>query len=107
MSHTPTPWYVQDYRKNWVAAEGPVSETNGGYTICECHGPESVANAQLIVTAVNSHQKLVDALKECLEFISQVADKVPDEFYDPIHPSIVGIREVMDKNEALLKECGA
>ena len=45
-------------------------------------GPEANANAALIVKAVNAHDSLVEALKDCADFMGSVAgtERVSDSF---------------------------
>lgn len=58
--HTPTPWKV------WYTAAGPRIKTPGNQLIARVTGEDTRAcnsNAELIVRAVNSHAKLVEALE--------------------------------------------
>lgn len=62
--HTPTPWKFNE--KNGLCYE---IVTLGGAGIASVmasmHHPEAIANAELIVRAVNAHEELVNALDEC------------------------------------------
>lgn len=84
MTHTPTPWRVEaDTTLIWGDCNPDDNSTRGmGYPIVECRinpsgnwstGPyadEGEANASFIVRAVNSHDRLVYALRrarQCTE----------------------------------------
>jgi hypothetical protein len=53
-SHTPTPWM-----RNGAG----ISTESSSASLCVCAGVEGQENAAFIVRAVNSHQELMEALK--------------------------------------------
>ena len=70
--HTPTPWQVCCATDDTCGRyDIDAWDTDESVTVASCHaqyeGHNSEANAKLIVRAVNSHQILIDALREMLE----------------------------------------
>ena len=62
---TPTPWFVMDgIPAGGGIAIGPELPTVGHHAQICFNGGESEANAKLIVKAVNSHERLIQALSE-------------------------------------------
>ena len=64
MKHTPTPWQLA----KTAAGKVKIADKNG-FSIANLTGnvlAENEANAALIVTAVNNHEKLVSILQECV-----------------------------------------
>jgi hypothetical protein len=75
---TPRPWAVMraDYIVPFVDRNKPLNWSKQlGYAtpLCETHGPNNLANAALIVTAVNAY----DAMREALEAVA--ANSILDE----------------------------
>lgn len=65
MKHTPTPWQLA----KTAAGKVKIADKNG-FSIANLTGnvlAENEANAALIVTAVNNHEKLVECLSELLK----------------------------------------
>lgn len=69
--HTPTPWKI--YRCSYVDETGERDKRACGFgdesldwSRDECHHPLSLADAELIIRAVNSHEALLKASKEVL-----------------------------------------
>lgn len=58
--HTPTPW------KKSLFTDGMEIYNGEGVRVTVCRGHEYLANAELIVRAVNAHEALVSALTETL-----------------------------------------
>ena len=70
--HTPTPWQVCCATDDTCGRyDIDAWDTDESVTVASCHaqyeGHNSEANAKLKVRAVNSHQILIDALREMLE----------------------------------------
>lgn len=64
--HTPTPWVANGRyigTTNHMSAVGECRDVNGNW----CDDVKSSADAAFIVRAVNSHDKLVEALKALLD----------------------------------------
>jgi len=65
MKHTDTPWSVKRFGPHLfiVGVQGEQIATCHGER-CKCDYPQMVANVELIVSAVNSHHELREALAE-------------------------------------------
>ncbi len=89
---TPRPWCSDERANNTVVIEGPdnpdatkpAEEYNGGKVICIMLGPDAAANAALIVRAVNAHDRLVEALDDARQWISQYVDGTGAEFGEAV-----------------------
>jgi len=71
--HTPTPWITKEIGKNlYVEAQegGFVCDMQISDALGEINGPQTRADAALIVKAVNSYQ----AMKEALEMVQRTKD---------------------------------
>lgn len=69
INHTPTPWISEpiNYDAYSAAIRIPdplTSKSNGMGTIAHLPGTMAVKNAEFIVRAVNSHEKMLSALKD-------------------------------------------
>jgi hypothetical protein len=78
MEHTPAPWKVVQ-RFNNDEHDDKCCSIEGGedeYIIAEVCGdcPGGKANALLIVRAVNNHERLVNALKECRKRLKEIGE---------------------------------
>lgn len=68
-AHTPLPWVANDKHSGanpWRIENDEGVYANGGWIIAECMGPDAKANAAFIVQAVNSHHRLVEALRSAI-----------------------------------------
>ena len=76
--HAKTPWELhegQDYISFWANKQ---RDSVLGEILCS---PEYVRNdAQFIIKAVNNHEKLVEALKDCLTDINALGYSRPKEY---------------------------
>lgn len=84
--HSPLPWKVWESKtgasfkevfrhKRTVCFHSPEVESNVAIAFCDYHTPEvAEANAAFIVTACNSHQKMVEALRAILPFLDDLDD---------------------------------
>ncbi len=70
---------------------------------------ELIHLSSTLTTTQSENKALVDeivmlreALKGSLDFIDQVVDKSPAEFYDPVHPMLEGVRFVLETGRAVL-----
>lgn len=91
--HTPPPWSfeVEEYQANVVrASDGSLLATIVG------DSAEAEANAEIVVRAVNSHEALVDALKDALSALTYIRTHYA-ELYG------VGFDRVNDKGMSALK----
>jgi hypothetical protein len=80
--HTPTPWETS-YRERSNGSYGQDIYDSNGATIATCAWysvptptgfvTNRTANAEFIVRAVNSHQALVEALRDILEMLQREA----------------------------------
>ena len=80
MTHTPTPWYATGVHVQSAVKNEDLSGL-GNY-VCTAEGSspeEAIANADLIVRAVNSHDALVSALKGCLIALRTKCPNVPED----------------------------
>jgi hypothetical protein len=73
-NHTPTPWpeFMDfEFQSDPIAILQPESASeNGGFKIAIFYGPDRVANAALVIAAVNSYassQAEIERLKKALE----------------------------------------
>ena len=66
---TKRPWHIDGFDLTNIIVKHPSG--NGWIKVADCHGEfpidEQIANAQLIVRAVNSHDELVEALQDLLD----------------------------------------
>lgn len=73
MAHTPTPWRVfttPDGRKLvGIGAQDGGGILDAGFGVWSWMDAEGVANAELVVRAVNSHQDLLNALKAATGYL--------------------------------------
>ena len=100
MKHTPTPWKVNKRAAFLVEAENRSIGSVGGYSdgTDDTHF-ENKANAAFIVKAVNSHDKLLNTLKEVEYFLTQI---------DPVHwPSRKGARQEIAAVREAIKQAEA
>ena len=71
---TKRPWHIDGFDLTNIIVKHPSG--NGWIKVADCHGEfpidEQIANAQLIVRAVNSHDELVEALKEAHAMLENV-----------------------------------
>ena len=66
-AHTPTPWRIIGANTTDVAIRGPQGPDGFGELVAVMGEKQPTANARLIVTAVNTHQAMRDALLAWLE----------------------------------------
>lgn len=73
-NHTPLPWHREG---NWIVSSGhlTIAESQIGDQTTE---EVDIANADLIVQAVNNHQQLVDALQTFINIYPPNARNHPD-----------------------------
>ncbi len=67
MKHTPTPWYFTINKNECHVQSSVINEDN---YVCNPYGKtmkQVEANAAFICTAVNNHEALKEALKECID----------------------------------------
>lgn len=74
VEHTPTPWQADpDYREGYEW-NIHIIDRSGYNRICfMSNGPQTAANAALIVKAVNNHAALVEALEELVSIFAPTA----------------------------------
>jgi hypothetical protein len=76
--HSPLPWYVKDGKGVMLGSSGKkdsifICDRSAGTWVAELPaGKESEANAELIVTAVNSHAELVAALEQLEQYAASL-----------------------------------
>lgn len=70
---TEGPWVANGNHSGdgWRIETDAPSYPNDGWIIAELHGPDAKANAAHIVRCVNSHDELVEALKEARAALHQ------------------------------------
>ena len=75
--HTSAPWHIQESDSEHFCLIG--SNGNGGIYIAKVQGPQNRANAKRIVRACNSHDELVELLRDALEIMDeQLSGDCPD-----------------------------
>lgn len=66
--HTPTPWRVFKSKSGTklvgIGGQDGVGILDAGFGVWSWNDPEGIANAEMVVKAVNNHDKLVKALSE-------------------------------------------
>lgn len=70
--HTPTPWKFTPIESWGNMAVLSISDADGKEVV---HNTTSVKTAELIVRAVNSHEELISALKQALEYVKEQGQK--------------------------------
>lgn len=86
-AHTPLPWVANDKHSGanpWRIENDEGVYANGGWIIAECMGPDAKANADLIVQAVNSHHRLIEAL-EAFAFVGEDDPKDTQAVWEMIY----------------------
>lgn len=90
-SHSPTPWSIGGVYGTYVVdADRKI--------ICEI----SIADTKFIVRAVNSHEALVAACEEALDFCNDIGDGAPDAGSVPRTANFltIGLRNALDRANA-------
>jgi hypothetical protein len=79
-SHTPTPWrvYKNPDGTKLVGIGGKDGQgiLDSGFGVWAWDDPEGIANAEMVVRAVNAHDALVNAMKEAADEIEQLRAKL-------------------------------
>lgn len=95
MSATPRPWKMDRF----TATVHGVKGVNDGIVIADCCTPnapsddtEQLANATLIVCAVNQHDALVNALESCIRQLQTDGTKDGWPCLDQAKAALKGIR---------------
>ena len=105
-THTPLPWVANDQHSGanpWRIESDDGVYANDGWIIAECLGPDAEANAALIVQAVNSHHRLVEALEDIQH---QAETRIADG--DEMGARIwrIALVDILAEVRAALKEAG-
>ena len=81
-AHTPTPWKVKMYvdKKEWASFAGLDGFAIGDTNVSARSADESLANAALIVKAVNSHSSLVATLHHIQDLAEENTHSVQDGY---------------------------
>ena len=87
--HTPTPWKVfttPDGRKLvGIAREDGEGVLDAGFGVWAWKDAEGIANAELVVKAVNSHDALVKSLADALAAFEDIKRLCADSTDDMLH----------------------
>jgi hypothetical protein len=82
MTHTPTPWAVNE--DGWkVESDKEHGWVNDGWIVCSTEGPDAKSNAALIVTAVNAfeaNQARIAELEKALRPFAEASDVFAREY---------------------------
>lgn len=94
MINSGLPWHVN---ANGYMIRSDIS----GTTVADCRYKNGIADAQLIVTAVNNHHKLVSILEKIIKQSDEYRElhdmpraKGPEKLYQEAKSIIAGIKEV-------------
>jgi hypothetical protein len=130
MNHTPTPWIIDENEPTRIIGHGD-KYGNESLLVAEiCCGPSDerdTANAAFIVQAINSHDRLVEALREMVTMVKYLGKReslrepvvyMEDCPYEPttegtiiaraeaaLQMDIGGVTAKMDLGEAIIDEC--
>lgn len=91
--HTPTPWAANGRyigTTNHMSAVGECRDMNGNW----CDDAKASANASFIVSAVNSHDKLVEALRQMV-----VNSEADGKSYRDCHKKAVAALASLDQEK--------
>jgi len=75
---TPTPWWIAGKKTIRYGVKNPRTLQEGGW-VADCTWNNGEANARRIVTAVNAHDDLVAALKECAALLRELCPRIPHD----------------------------
>lgn len=88
MTHTATPWRVFKSKDGTklvgIGGKDGMGILDAGFGVWAWDDPEGIANAELVVRAVNSHEKLVNALKSARTMLKAYGSE-----YDPCHVALM------------------
>lgn len=105
-THTPLPWTEQVEGEPKRPVYGIYNDhAEPGFKMpAECHGPNAQANAELIVKAVNSHDRLVEATGELVRqaarvFEAAILDPNDDDEGGPLNVAITTARALLAELE--------
>lgn len=80
--HTPTPWRVFKSRDGTklvgIGGKDGVGILDAGFGVWAWDDPEGIANAEMVVRAVNSHDALVKALEAATDRLQTFLDTFGD-----------------------------
>lgn len=72
--HTPTPWRVfknkDGTRLVGIGGQDGQGTLDAGFGVWSWDSPEGIANAEMVVKAVNNHEALVNALAACRDALA-------------------------------------
>lgn len=93
-NHTPLPWGVEPNDPSYLVLGG---EVVGMLAPGRASKEEAAANAELVVRAVNSHGKLLDALKWAEAMLTVLKDNLPNpDTYDSCMAGVRNARAAID-----------
>jgi hypothetical protein len=101
--HTATPWHLYKSQYDgrlYVLTEPRTNDPFKGRTICHSDGSkEGEQNMRFIVKAVNNHERLVAALKQCEDIIgmARLQGKLSDNAQSPVNDALIAARAAIAK----------